>query len=402
MIVDGTCHATSMEACPISLGCDPKHSHLEGCFPLPVCKNLKDTFKLSALLIPKHSFKGDPNQAHWTSDFHHIAPYAKIDTRHNKLLLRTRRDLVKTQSGGGFGATVSSTRWSKFGTFSAKFKAGSSGKGIVTAFLLSNPAMGEEISFEITGQDPKKIITNYYRRVPLGDSEHGDNHHQEDNHHHHQDYHHNPHLQRSHLVSHEQSTEIKKDTTAHELVYKIDWTEAQIRWSVDGKVIRTIHAKDTHGEGLPINAMQLQLTIWDAGYAAETKSWAGGETDYGEDNMNEYIMTVDSVEFSCQDSKEGNKPWPGPDAMKRLKKAQQEEAARAKRYMRNSQNLKHGPDGSVFSTTKGFFEIAILSLIKWSCVLLALVCGAAYFTEPKSASRVASTSSSRQNLGLRS
>lgn len=89
---DGTCHTTSMEACPISLGCDPKHSFLEGgCFPLPACKNIRDSFKLAALLIPKHSFHGDPNQAHWTSDFHHIAPYAKIDSRHQKLLLRTRR-----------------------------------------------------------------------------------------------------------------------------------------------------------------------------------------------------------------------------------------------------------------------------------------------------------------------
>jgi len=81
-----------MEACPISLGCDPKHSFLEGgCFPLPACKNIKDSFKLPGLLVPKHSFNGDPNLAHWTSDFHHVAPYAKIDSKNHKLLLRTRR-----------------------------------------------------------------------------------------------------------------------------------------------------------------------------------------------------------------------------------------------------------------------------------------------------------------------
>jgi len=309
------------------------------------------------------------------------------------------RDLVKTQSGGGFGATVSSTRWNKYGTFTAKFKSGSSGPGIVTAFLLSNPALGEEISFEITGKDPKKIITNYYRRVMPhhDDGSHGHGH--SGNGHH---------YQHSHLVPHEESIIIKKDTSAQELVYKIEWTESMIRWSVDGKVLRTVNVKDptVHSEGgVPENMMQLQLTVWDAGSAQETQSWAGGETDYGEDNMKEYVATVDSVEIKCQDQKEGQKPWPGPEALKRLKNAEAEAATRAKRYQKFNKK-QPGGDGGLFSSTAHFFEIAILSLIKWTCLLLALVCGAAYFAEPKAKSTTSrtaasvSSSSSRQNLGL--
>lgn len=289
---------------------------------------------------------------------------------------------------------MSSTRWNKYGTFTAKFQSGSSAPGIVTAFLLSNPALGEEISFEITGQDPKKIITNYYRRVRSSSSSSHEGPHDG-----------NPHVLRSHLVSHEETIPIKKDTSTKELVYKIEWTESMIRWSVDGKVLRTVYSKDPILQaegGFPENEMQLQLTIWDAGYATETKTWAGGETNYGEDNMNEFIMAVDSVEITCKDPKEGQKPWPGPEAWKRLSKAKQEAAARAKRYQKY--NKQGGGIGGMFSSTAHFFEIAILSLIKWTCVLLALVCGAAYFTAPKSrstASRTAASSTgSSQNLGL--
>ncbi|KAF9080358.1 hypothetical protein BGX29_002248 [Mortierella sp. GBA35] len=401
-----------MDACPISLGCDPMHSHPEGCFPLPGCRNIKDQFKHANLLIPKHAFTGDPNQAHWISDFHHIAPYAKIDQRQHKLLLRTRRDMVKTQSGGGFGATVSSTRWSKYGTFTAKFRSGSTGPGIVTAFLLSNPALGEEISFELTGRDPKRVITNYYRRVrPVETLKDSIQHHlggkgAADPHHHHPIV--------STLEPHEESHEMKRDSTKYDLVYKIEWTDKMIRWSVDGKVLRTVLAKDVddpvHG-GLPENPMQLQLTVWDAGHAIETRAWAGGKTEYGSDNMDEYVTTVHSIEISCFDSKEGNKAWPGPEALKRLKKAQALEAERAKRYRKMNkgkngsgdskyhQQHGYGHEEGFFSRLWSYLEMAIMSLIKWTFVLLALVCGAAYFTEPKTTTASATTrTSSTSNL----
>ncbi|KAF9125516.1 hypothetical protein BGW39_007339 [Mortierella sp. 14UC] len=410
-----------MEACPISRGCDPTHSHPEGCFPLPGCRNIKDQFKNADLLIPKEAFSGDPNQAHWISDFHHIAPYAKIDQHQHKLLLRTRRDMVKTQSGGGFGATVSSSRWSKYGTFTAKFRSGATGPGIVTAFLLSNPALGEEISFELTGRDPKRVITNYYRRIrPVESLAESVQHHlgggggPKGAHHH---------MVVSKLEPHEESHELTRDSTKHDLVYKIEWNDKMIRWSVDGKPLRTVLAKDVstpHLGGLPEKPMQLQLTVWDAGHAMETRAWAGGKTDYGADNLDEYVTTVHSIEITCFDSKEGNKPWPGPDALKRLKKAQALEAERAKRYHKLNKGKKH-VDGKYhgqeyhgysehehgegfFGRLKGYFHMVILSLIKWTFVLLALVCGAAYFTQPNAKATAASTTrtslGSQGNLGL--
>ncbi|KAF9188952.1 hypothetical protein BGZ51_000200 [Haplosporangium sp. Z 767] len=332
------------------------------------------------MLIPKYEFTGDPAQAHWFSDYHHIAPYAKIDHHQHKLMLRTRRDMVKTQSGGGFGATITSTRWNKYGTFSAKLKSGSTGPGIVTAFLLSNPALGEEISFELTGKDPKKVVTNYYRRVHRS----GEDDLTRDRHLHHDDMSHPSHdhpygRPHSRLEPHEEVLDLKKDSTKHEMVYKIEWNEKMIRWSVDGKVLRTVHAKDVASKGgLPENAMQLQLTIWDAGHAPETMEWAGGKTEYGADNLDEYVAIVDSVEIACKDPKEGNKPWPGPEAKKRLKRAQQEQEKQL-RMMSRGVSEKRG----FMAKMADFLNAALLSLIKWTFVLLSIVCGAAYLTEPK-------------------
>ncbi|KAF9119268.1 hypothetical protein BGX30_003951, partial [Mortierella sp. GBA39] len=190
MVVDGTCHKTTLQACPIALGCQPAFSHpidassssssaseatplaVNSCFPLPVCRSFKEKFKSNQpnkrgqhqALIAKEAFLGDPDQAHWTSDFDHVVDdHAFVDTKGKKLVLKAKRDKVKTKSGGGFGATVSSTRWNRYGTFATQFKAGSTGPGIVTAFILSNPALGEEISFQITGRDPKTVLTEYYK-----------------------------------------------------------------------------------------------------------------------------------------------------------------------------------------------------------------------------------------------
>ncbi|KAF9562336.1 CRH- protein [Mortierella alpina] len=330
--------------------------------------------------------------------------------------------MVKTQSGGGFGATVSSTRWNKYGSFSIKLKSGSTGPGIVTAFLLSNPALGEEISFELTGKDPKKVVTNYYRRirpeVPPSSAHHGSSH---NSHNHHPPLSHkegtplDPHSYpdmypeilphpHSRLEAHEETLDLKKDSTKHELLYKIEWNENMIRWSVDGKVLRTVHAKDVvaHG-GLPEYPMQLQITIWDAGHSPATMDWAGGRTEYGPDNLDEYVAVVDSIEIACKNPKDGNKPWPGPEALKRLKIADAEAAESARRFRKMNKGgyADHGlgQDQGFVASAKNFFRIAVLSLIKWTFVLLAIVCGAAYLTEPKAAPS-ASSSSARRNLNL--
>ncbi|KAF9089254.1 hypothetical protein BGX27_002527, partial [Mortierella sp. AM989] len=213
--------------------------------------------------------------------------------------------------------------------------------------------------------DPKKVITNYYRRVSAIDT--GMKQSQDG-------LHVTAHPRSLHrLEPHEEIHELKHDTTKHELVYKIEWNEQMIRWSVGKKVLRVVRASDIAAvRGLPKNAMQLQLTIWDAGHKAETTNWAGGQTFYGVDNSEEYVASISSIEIVCQNPSEGNKPWPGPEALNRLRLAQIK-----------SNTSAHGYREIKLASTRSFFKISILSLIKWSFVLLSIICGAAYFTEPK-------------------
>ncbi|KAF9155036.1 hypothetical protein BG015_011273 [Linnemannia schmuckeri] len=378
---NGTCHKTTLQACPIALGCQPAYSYpidssssdkkstskttpltVNSCFPLPVCRSFKEKFKSNQpdkhgqhrALIPKHDFLGDPDQAHWTSDFDHIVDdHAVVDTKHKKLVLKAKRDEVKTKSGGGFGATVSSTRWNRYGTFATQFKAGSTGPGIVTAFMLTNPALGEEISFQITGRDPKTVLTEYYKHPSASSEEKGGQ---------------GgtggkgrisssvPGLHWPHLPS---------SATENDLVYKIEWTPDKIAWSVDGRVLRTLRAKDLlqrknrHLE-IPSQPMQIQLTIWDAGHSKDTKAWAGGVTDYGENDEKEYVTLVDWIEIACYDNKEAKRnPWPGKDASARLaqveaeeRKAEEEKEARKKDKAKKDKEAQKAIDAAA-ATAKG-------------------------------------------------
>ncbi|KAF9985602.1 hypothetical protein BGZ75_002749 [Mortierella antarctica] len=356
-------HPVATQESKSKKGSKNSEPYSSSCFPLPVCQSFKQKFKHNQAdkheqhraLIPKLDFMGDPDQGYFTSDFDHIAPYAQVDSAHKRLLLSTRRDKVKTKSGGGFGARVSSTRWSRYGTFSAKFKSGATGPGIVTAMMLSNPILGEEISIEITGRDPKTVMTDIYRHSV--DGHHGGN---------------EAKSSRSMVLpaslssvlpsmdkirtrtrklkdlllhtknskdsgsdenggeddSLEQSHPLKRSMTEHNVVYKIEWTPDMIRWSVDGQVLRTLTSKDLikqKGYGLPSEPMMLQLTIWDGGYDKETSAWVGGKTDYGETNQNEYMTEVEWIEVSCRDNKESKRhPWPGADANQRLAQVEAE------------------------------------------------------------------------------
>ncbi|KAF8951135.1 hypothetical protein BGZ46_004143, partial [Entomortierella lignicola] len=499
----GVCHRTSLEACSLALGCEPEFSNpLQGsskakssktksadgaesrfdnpqsCFPLPVCRSFKESFKKNKnkpdkkgqhqALIPKTDFSGDPDQAHWTSDFDHIASHAQVDPSRKRLVLKARRDNVKTKSGGGFGATVSSTRWNRYGTFSAKLKSGTTGPGIVTAMMLSNPILGEEITIEITGRDPKTVITDLFRHsakdtkpssswlpdvmpivptfpldgfrtrtrklkdmimrtkpnkalitdtVVLQKAESDDD----------QDY----------IDTLEESHHLKKDTTQHDMVYKIEWTPDQIQWSVDNQVLRTLTSKDLHkhkGYGIPSHPMQLQLTIWDAGYNPETRAWAGGETNYGKNDEKEYATLVEWVDISCQDPKEIKRnPWPGVEASKRLEQAKKQEKKEREQREKEEKKVKkdqaeaekkeklqfggsklnvsstkmgwifgvgggiakqqahlhHNKWYTLFSEDESGFVTRVLdslvqSLLRWSFILVALVGSAAYLTDSTS------------------
>ncbi|KAG0203998.1 hypothetical protein BGX28_003926 [Mortierella sp. GBA30] len=319
--------------------------------------------------------------------------------------------MVKTKSDGGFGSRISSTRWNRYGTFSAKFKSGATGPGIVTAMMLSNPLLQEEISIEITGRDPKTVITDLYRqqysvihnrRHPVDNVKEEDSTSSssaasssplseekksvEEN---------------SHGMDDENSLEethtLKRSMTENEVIYKIEWTPEMIRWSVDGQVLRTLTAKelfDKKGYGLPTDPMMLQLTIWDGGYDRETDLWSGGKTDYGEWNQKEYRTEVEWIEIVCRDPKEAKKqhPWPGPDASKRLLEQIEAETVQKEKERKgqegsdddevnaeDSQENRKEKSGGIFSV---LMDSLLRVLLRWTLILLVIVGSASYLTDP--------------------
>ncbi|KAF9957636.1 hypothetical protein BGZ65_001946 [Modicella reniformis] len=362
---------------------DPKDGHSmndpQSCFPLPVCRSFKETFKSNKAdkkgkhqpLIPSQDATGDPDQAHWVSDFDHIAPYAFVDPAQKRLVLKAKRDMVQTQSGGGFGATISSTRWNRYGIFAAKFKSGAHGPGIVTAMMLSNPILGEEITFEVSSRDPKTVITDFYRHsvhdaqppsapgsgtvawlssslrsalVPSVSIDgirtrtrklknlilHKNDNKDEDAKSNKETEDVNADIHGSEVNdSLEESHTLKKSAIDNNLVYKIEWTPEKIQWYVDGTVIRTLTAKNLlqqRGYDLPSEPMLLKFTIWDAGYNNETEAWSGGKTNYGPKDKKEYTTMIEWIDIACHDNKESKRnPWPGAEASKRLALAEKEE-----------------------------------------------------------------------------
>ena len=295
--------------------------------------------------------------------------------------------------------------------------------------MLSNPALGEEISFQITGRDPKTVLTEYYKHstgsskglkegkggaggggwksasVPglhwphlpsvlsmesittrgrkikdillhkthddddgttaenSGENiegstiedlktinEHGSIDDDDD-------------------TSLEESHTLKKSATENDLVYKIEWTPKKIEWSIDGKVIRTLRSKDLPQSKkksleIPSQPMQIQLTIWDAGHSKDTRAWAGGETDYGENDEREYVTLVDWIEIACYDNKEAKRnPWPGKDASARLaqveaeeRKAKERKAKEEKEAMKKDKTKKDKVVQQAPSSTRGWLS----------------------------------------------
>ncbi|KAF9425953.1 hypothetical protein BGZ94_007074 [Podila epigama] len=451
------------------MGCQPSYSFVgpaacqdstsdenfdQGCFPLPGCSSFKEKFKNTGgnkkkqhrpqPVIAKRDFKGDPEQARFTSDFHHIAPHAKVDSKHHQLLLKTKRDQVMTRSGGGFGATVSSTRWSSFGTFSAKLKSGATGPGIVTAMMLSNPELGEEILIELVGRDPKIVATEFYRRqrslppssssfdggntlssltapvawgrrrlkdmqgtlhemavaienvVPFAHSwsfEASTKSRDTDGSSQPSSHPHNPPENVQHVLASEdeQIHELKKSAVDNYLVYTIEWTKHKITWSVDGKTLRVLKAKDVPG-GLPVGPMQLQLTIWDGGYSPDTVEWAGGPTDYGATNRREYVTSVEWIKVKCVNSKEESDTWPGPLALHRLKASQTPKEGlyqeKTKTWAIPVLSIKSKNERKVESSWIGcWFDRWVTSLLRWNFFLVVVVALGVYFTNENQTGR---------------
>ncbi|KAI9296337.1 concanavalin A-like lectin/glucanase [Neoconidiobolus thromboides FSU 785] len=189
-----------------------------------------------------------------------------------KLFLKISPGNTQNQTSGitiGYGAKVMSNTKILYGSLNARIKSARVG-GVVSAFVLMSNEK-DEVDWEWVGKDEHSSQTNYYYRGEL-------------------DYTKGVYIPNSYNTYQE----------FHD--YGINWTQDELSWLIDGKVVRTVKKSET-GEKFPNTPTNIYFSIWDGGAsAAGTRDWAGGQINWQDSEIvkNGYIaMEVESITYSC-------------------------------------------------------------------------------------------------------
>ncbi|KAK1304320.1 putative xyloglucan endotransglucosylase/hydrolase protein 8 [Acorus calamus] len=141
------------------------------------------------------------------------------------------------------GARWRSTRRFRHGTFSARIRCPSGNTSGLNFNLYLSSLEGhksqDEIDFEFLGKDRTIVQTNYYV---------------------------------SGLGNHEEHHDLGFDASEDFHEYVIKWTEREIEWLIDGRMVRRVERRD--GEDFPEKPMFLYSSVWDASYIDEGR-WTG-------------------------------------------------------------------------------------------------------------------------------
>ncbi|PGH01084.1 hypothetical protein AJ80_09067 [Polytolypa hystricis UAMH7299] len=245
-------------------GCDPKSSTtVDACVPAPVCQS--KTFKWDNLdsVAPNTKYLGDASKADW------VASGQPLTTGGNLLL---------TMAPETVGTLLASNHYMWYGKTTARLKT-SRGKGVVTAFILLSDVK-DEVDFEWIGSNLQDVETNYYFQG-ITDYSNGD-------------------------------TFKTEDTFNNFHLYEIDWTPEAVKWSIDGKVVRTLERKSTFNAttdqyNYPQSPSRVQLSLWPGGLPSNgegTIEWAGGLVNWEHPDITNhgyYYATFDEVTIECYD-----------------------------------------------------------------------------------------------------
>uniref|UniRef100_A0A1D1Z6F4 Putative glycosidase crf2 n=1 Tax=Anthurium amnicola TaxID=1678845 RepID=A0A1D1Z6F4_9ARAE len=241
-------------------GCNPFLSFKPtSCEPNPICVSNLYTFDKPERLQPTSSYTGGTD----------------VDFTYEGQPLFTGGNLILSLAKGTQGTRISTTRYLYYGRIFAKIKAARS-VGIVTAFItMSN--IKDEIDWEFLGYDLQTGQTNYFYRGYI-------------------DY--------TKGVKEPVGGNIYNDF--HE--YGIDWSQDQLSWLIDGRIVRTVKKSDTYNKttgnyDYPQTPSRIQLSIWDAGDGPEgTKNWAGGATNWNAPDIQSpgyFYAQVQTVTVEC-------------------------------------------------------------------------------------------------------
>lgn len=252
--------------CMYSL-CDPSKSfNSTSCWKPEGCTSQETQFDKSSDAVAIKQYKGNPNDNSFVSIFEPN----NANVENGNLVLKMTLPKGKKQ---GFGATVDSTHTIHYGRVTARVKTASVAKGVVTAFIIRNDQIGDELDFEWVGKDPSQVQVNYFYHDIL-------------------DY------------GNSKRIDVGADTSADYHDYTIDWSEDSVKWIVDGKTVHTLNRKDTYDSKkkvykYPSAEGRVGLSIWDGGNAPGkgTQEWAGYPTPWNKDTV--YRAYFDSIKIEC-------------------------------------------------------------------------------------------------------
>ncbi|KAI9501889.1 concanavalin A-like lectin/glucanase domain-containing protein, partial [Coemansia spiralis] len=236
------------------------------CWNAEGCSSQTVTFDSSADAIAINSYTGNPNTNPYVSIFE---PNNAV-VENGNLVLQMTYDASQKK---GFGATVDSSHTIQYGTVTARIKTASIAKGVVSAFIIRNDQLGDEIDFEWVGKEPTQVETNFFYHDEL-------------------------------VYTNSVYYPVGGDSSADYHDYTIVWDPDYVTWMIDNKAIRTLKREDTYDSSakvykFPAAEGRIGFSIWDGGNsgAKGTEDWAGTPTPWTSNTV--YKMYVDSVTVKC-------------------------------------------------------------------------------------------------------
>jgi len=230
------------------------------CAPSPLCKSGTYTFDDPSRLVNASLYEGNATAHDWTID-------------QGKVLYPTAQQpglaLLLTEANGG--TRISSTRYIMYGQVTVRMKTSHYNGVVAAAILMSN--IKDEIDWEAPGNSTTSIQNNVYI---LG------------------------------IAAYDNGGVASglNDTFTGFHDYTVNWSQNNLEWLIDGKVVRSIN--DTAGgQGLPASPSRIQISIWPAGINASAKGtveWAGGYIDWNNPDYvaaGDFYSIVESVTVNC-------------------------------------------------------------------------------------------------------
>lgn len=257
-------------------GCDPLMSNsLKSCVPAPVCKS--GTYDLDSLddVQSIDKYLGDASKINWQSQG---MPVIYTDPGSGK------KSTLLTMAEGTVGTLLASTHYVWYGKTCATLST-SQGKGVVTAFILMSDVK-DEIDFEFIGTDIANAQSNFYSQGVT-------------------------------VYTNGKNLTVQGGNTVEPHEYCIDWKQDELKWSIDGKEMRSLKRSDTWNAtsgrfDYPQTPSRIMLSLWPAGLPSNEKGtidWAGGEIDWNSQYMQNgyYYARFEQVTVECYDPPSGIK-----------------------------------------------------------------------------------------------